>query len=667
MRTRTQGIGAILPAIVLIALIGVSPFFNALWNSFFQGLWEDRTFVGLANYRYITGDRGFGYSLNITVLWSVLSALLSIAIGFLLALRLASPRRGSSALFRTLLVPWGIPIFIAVPLWRAFIHGNGGVSVLSRLTGLTVNLMIDPVAGFLGALVVSLWMNIPLAAFVLSAHMRQIPRQVVEAAAIDGASEGQIARFIYLPAIAPSIIAVGIRNLIGAFKEFTLVYLMTAGGPPLIQGITERHIIGATTTLGVFLYEVFLGSGDWGITSAYAMIMSLLVIGAMALWGLSRGSGNPQRRALVLLVLTALAQIPGGTPLLWGIAAAYLASMRFPRYRPALLAVHLTYLLVRIVVEGFLAGFHPGVIVAVVAMVVLYRRGREIPPPPSSWRSRRSRVGTGHVLTIGSASAAAVMTVATTAILYLLVWMSLSRVSAVYIDTVLPSHPTISNFIRAFREEGVLRNFGNTAIIAIATTFFVPIVLFPAAVRLHNRGRRRVVLALAIVQILEMAGGMHSLIPLYRIFIALRLVDTFVPLILIYLYHAIPFSLFVLTAYLSTVPPSLRDIATIEGMSFSAYAYRVLMPLSLPAIGTAVMAAFIGAWNGFLPALLFLNREELYPISMKLHEWVGSLASGTPVWNLFAATSLANMVLVGFLLLRFKNPMRISPLMELSE
>lgn len=667
MRTRTRGIGAVAPAIALIALIGVSPFLGALWNSFFQGFWEDRTFVGLANYRYITGDRGFAFSLNITVLWSVLSALLSIAIGFLVALRLVSSRRRSSALFRILLVPWGIPIFIAVPLWRAFIHGNGGVSVLSRLTGLTVNLMIDPVAGFLGALVVSLWMNIPLAAFVLAAHMRQIPRQVVEAAAIDGASEGQIARSIYLPAIAPSIIAVGIRNLIGAFKEFTLVYLMTAGGPPLMQGITERHVIGATTTLGVFLYQVFLGSGDWGITSAYAMIMSLLVIGAMGLWGLSRESEKHRRRAFLLLAAAALAQIPAGTPVLWGIAAGYLASMRFPRYRPALLAVHLSYLLVRIVVEGFLAGFHPGVIVAVVATVVLYRRGHEIPQPSSSRRIRRSRVGTGHVLTIGSASAAAVMSVATAAILYLLVWMSLSRVSAVYVDTVLPPFPTVGNFLRAFREEGVLRNFANTAIIAAATAVFVPIVVFPAAVRLHRRGQRRVVLALATVQVLEMAGGMHSLIPLYRIFIALRLVDTFIPLILIYLYHAIPFSLFVLTAYLSTVPASLRDIATIEGMSLSGYAFRILLPLSLPAIGTAVMAAFIGAWNGFLPALLFLNSEELYPISMKLHEWVGSLASGTPVWNLFAATSVINMVLVGFLLLRFKNPMRISPLMDLPE
>jgi len=667
MHERTRGIGAVAPAIALIALIGVSPFLGALWNSFFQGLWEDRTFVGLGNYRYITGDRGFAFSLNITVLWSVLSALLSIAIGFLVALRLVSSRRRSSALFRILLVPWGIPIFIAVPLWRAFIHGNGGVSVLSRLTGVTVNLMIDPMAGFLGALAVSLWMNIPLAAFVLAAHIRQVPRQVVEAAAIDGASEGQIARFIYLPAIAPSIIAVGIRNLIGAFKEFTLVWLMTAGGPPLLRGITERHIIGATTTLGVFLYEVFLGSGDWGITSAYAMIMSLLVIGAMLLWALSRESGKSRRQRILLLTAAAVAQIPGGTPLLWGIAVAYLASMRFPRYRPALLAVHIAYLLVRIVVEGFLAGFHPGVIVAVVATVVLYERGREMPQPPLPRRSRRSLVGTGHVLTMGSASSAAVMTVATAAILYLLVWMSLSRVSAVYVDTVLPPFPTGGNFIRAFRDEGVLRNFANTAIIAIATAFFVPIVVFPAAVRLHHRGRRRVVLALAIVQVLEMAGGMHSLIPLYRIFIALRLVDTFVPLILIYLYHALPFSLFVLTAYLGTVPPSLRDIATIEGMSLPAYTFRVLLPLSLPAIGTAVMAAFIGAWNGFLPALLFLNREELYPISMKLHEWVGSLASGTPVWNLFAATSVVNMALVGFLLLRFKNPMRISPLMDLPE
>ena len=71
-------------------------------------------------------------------------------------------------------------------------------------------------------------------------------------------------------------------------------------------------------------------------------------------------------------------------------------------------------------------------------------------------------------------------------------------------------------------------------------------------------------------------------------------------------------------------------------MSGPGYAFRILLPLSLPPLFTAVMTAFIGAWNGFLAPLLFLNDEKHYTISLKLYSWVGTLGSGNPVWNLFS-------------------------------
>jgi hypothetical protein len=76
---------------------------------------------------------------------------------------------------------------------------------------------------------------------------------------------------------------------------------------------------------------------------------------------------------------------------------------------------------------------------------------------------------------------------------------------------------------------------------------------------------------LAVIQILEMAGGMHSLIPLYRIFLFFRLIDSFIPLILIYIYQALPFTLFVLTAYLNSTPKAYRDIAELEGMPMLSF------------------------------------------------------------------------------------------------
>ena len=98
-------------------------------------------------------------------------------------------------------MPWGIPVYIAVPLWRALIHGNGGISVLTALFGINANLMLDPAAGFISCMIVNLWMTVPLTAFVLHGALRKIPASTIEAAVLEGADRGVIAAHILLPQI----------------------------------------------------------------------------------------------------------------------------------------------------------------------------------------------------------------------------------------------------------------------------------------------------------------------------------------------------------------------------------------------------------------------------------------------------------------------------------
>jgi multiple sugar transport system permease protein len=100
----------------------------------------------------------------------------------------------------------------------------------------------------------------------------------------------------------------------------------------------------------------------------------------------------------------------------------------------------------------------------------------------------------------------------------------------------------------------------------------------------------------------------------------------------------------------------------LEGVKPSAYTWKILVPLSLPPLITASMVAFLGAWNGFTAPLLFINSERLYPVSLRLFSWVGSLGSGAPLWNLFAAASLVNTAIIALLFIRFKNPMKTTPL-----
>ncbi|MCK5202012.1 MAG: sugar ABC transporter permease, partial [Spirochaetales bacterium] len=419
------------------------------------------------NFRFILKDAAFPYSLNITVLWALLNVILSLILGFLLALRLIRQRRRSSVLYKMLLIPWGIPVYIAIPLWRAFLHGNGGESVITRLTGFQINLMYDPVAGFLGALAVSLWMSVPLSAFVFAGHMRKIPGQIIEAARLDGAGEGELAIHIYIPEIRESLLAMGVLNFIKAFKEFTLVFMLTAGGPPLISGITNRHIVGATTTLGVFLYEIFLQTNDWGINAAYALIMAVLVIFIMVLWIFIK-KGAPLRSFLLLSVF---AQIPGGTPVLWLLGGGYLASIAVPSLLLWFTAVHSLYLLFRIHELGFLAGFHPGILLPLLTVLIWEIRKRKERVFRKTPVYRWGGLGFRRFLSPWSMDATSrsiswIFTAITGIIFYMLVWMSLSRVSACYMDSLLPPMPTLDNFRIIFQEEGILRYFLNTFLVA---------------------------------------------------------------------------------------------------------------------------------------------------------------------------------------------------------
>ena len=687
--------------------MGLAPFVEALRSSLFHDIRGNVSFAGLENFRTILEDAGFAFSLNITVLWAVANVASSLTLGFLLALVLQ--RRRHRALHTVLLVPMAIPVYIAIPLWRAFLHGNGGVSVLTRLTGLELNLMVDPLAGFFGSLLVSLWLSLPLTTFVFSGHMRKVSRQVLEAARLEGAGDAAIARYIYLPEIRESLAAMAVLNFIRAFKEFTLVYLMTAGGPPLVQGITDRYIIGATTTLGVFLYEVFLRTPDWGINGAYAVIMSALVLLAILVWVILR---RPEPRK-GLLALSSAVLISGGTLPFVLVGLGYLIPLLRKRWnRPsALLPLipHAVLTLFFIVTRGFLGGFHPGILVSAVLLflpsettqgglrrVVEIRflgRGRPRKPIPLQsgsgptfpgsvkWHSSarrdatdrfrapgRCRIPGGFGISGISGSAAALLfTVLTASILYMLIWMSLSRISACYIGGILPGSPTLSNFRLLFTEEKLGRVFLNTFTVATAAALLVIPVVFPAAVFLDGRSRKSVLLFVGGIQILGIAGGMHTLIPLYSVIRRLGLLDSWIPLILIYVYHSIPFSLFVLTAYLDSIPSSFRDLARLEGAGALTYGCRILLPLSLPQILTIVMLTFVSGWNGFQAPLLFLNREELYTISLRLFAYVGSIGSGAPLWNLFAAASVVNSLVVGGIFLRFRTPMTNSPIREYSE
>jgi len=680
--------GMLLPAIFLLLLAGLAPFIDAGITSFFHDLYGERWFAGLENYRFFSQDRAFGYSLNITVGWAVVNTALVLILAFFLAsfLVLETRRWARRLIFGSLLIPWAVPVYILVPIWRALIHGNGGTSLLTRLFGIEANLMTDPAAGFLGSLFVSVWMGLPIAVFVFTGALKKIPKSVIDAANLDGTDRFDLVRYIFFPSIRRSLLVIAVLNFVKSFKEFTLIFMMTAGGPPLISGITERYIVGSTTTLGIFLYDLFNETDDFGIVSAYSIVMAGLVVLVMILWFFLR---NREKRIRLRVIFAAVVQ-----PLFLGfpglvISALLLGGLKRRLYFFSGFLLQTAWLGYRVLTEGFLEGSSPAIIFTLFVLLSLPRRGRiklfsklrgtskniatskqtrRAGAPRAPWGSpvfstlRRRAPALGFDLL--RYLLPAVMLISGVLVLYMLLWMSFSGISLAYADTFIPPYFTAESYATVVEEENILRYFGNTIIVAGLTSLIIPFVGFTAAVFLVSRGKGFTHGFLTLVQVLSIAGGMHSLIPLFSIFRRLGLVNSFTPLVLIYLYHAIPFSLFTITAYLEQLPRSLGDQAKIEGVSPLRYTASILFPLSLPVITTSVMTAFLGAWNGFMAPLLFLNNDAKYTISVKLFSFAGSIGSANPKWNLFAAASVINCAIVVGLFSWFRRPVLTTALSD---
>ncbi len=287
-----------LPLAFLFAVAGVVPLASAIGDSFFHDIYGERGFAGLENYRILFSDPGLARSALLSCGWALLQTLIVTTLGYALALLMFESKRSRGAVYAALIVPWAIPAIIAVPLWRMIIHGAAGDSLLFRLFGLRVNLLTDGTASFIAAVLVSAWMRLPAAAFVLYAALKKVPERVIDAARIDGAGRAALASRILLPLVAGSGLAVAALEFTSAFKEFSVPFLLTGGGPPLVSGMTDRAILGATTTLEVYLYDIFQGAEDYGLSSSYAAVtgIAVAILAGLALFAGRGGEAVGPRR-----------------------------------------------------------------------------------------------------------------------------------------------------------------------------------------------------------------------------------------------------------------------------------------------------------------------------------------------------------------------------------
>jgi multiple sugar transport system permease protein len=230
-----------------------------------------QSFVGLANYAEALRDTVFLGALGRSVLLALPVALMQLVLGTAIALLLLNLTRRRGFLARTLiLLPLMTPPVMVGIAWKLLLAPSGGLvnSLLLRL-----GLFSEPVS-FLGQsplallmiAVTEIWQWTPFVILLVYAALLGLPREVLEAARVDGATPLQALRRVVLPLLWPALAAVLLIRLIMAFKSFDLIYLLTFGGP------------GYDTTTGTFLiYRVAFQQFDVGAAAAQTLLFGLLV------------------------------------------------------------------------------------------------------------------------------------------------------------------------------------------------------------------------------------------------------------------------------------------------------------------------------------------------------------------------------------------------------
>lgn len=216
-----------------------------------------------------------------------------------------------------------------------------------------------------------------------------------------------------------------------------------------------------------------------------------------------------------------------------------------------------------------------------------------------------------------------------------------------------PEQMSMQNFLDVFSQQPFGRWLLNSAVVAAATTVagvFLACTAGYAFSRFRFPGRRAGMMSFLISQ---MFPGTLTLVPLYIIIVEwLRLGSNYLGLILLYATTAIPFCVWNLKGYFDTIPRELEESALMDGASPVVIFWKIILPLSKPAIAVTALFSFMTAWNEFIVALTIMDKESMYTAPVGLRFFVGGYAEQQ--WGYFSAGSIvaALPVMILFLVLQ---------------
>lgn len=240
--------------------------------------------------------------------------------------------------------------------------------------------------------------------------------------------------------------------------------------------------------------------------------------------------------------------------------------------------------------------------------------------------------------------------------LYPIIWMfasSLKTMSDLYtIKWGFPSHPQWQNYVDAINT-GLILHFKNSAIVVISAVMLMVLLgsmIAYSLTRYSFRGRKILFFYFLVGQ---MIPAQTVVVPLYLELKKMGLINTFAGLILAYAAAGLPFTVFLLQGFFRSVPRDLFDSAAIDGCSDYGIFWKIVLPLSKPAVASVIIFQSIYVWNEFIFALTILREEPKHTLTLAVYKIIGRYWTNYPLFFATLCIAIIPIIIVFFMFQRY--------------
>jgi trehalose/maltose transport system permease protein len=259
------------PMLVVLALVAGWPLLRTVLLSFTDaglGDFSDAGFVGIGNYRDLIHDPNWGRAVINTIGFTVVSVTIETILGLIIALALDAHLPGRGVVRAAVLIPWAIPTVVSAKMWAWMLNDLYGV-VNAVLLGLGLIAtpwawLADPVLSLVSVVAVDVWKGTPFMALLSLAALQVLPREIYEAAKVDGVGPIRVFFAVTLPLIRPALLVAIVFRSLDALRVFDVIYVLTGDNP-------------ATASMSVYARQQLIDFQQVGMGSAASTFLFLII------------------------------------------------------------------------------------------------------------------------------------------------------------------------------------------------------------------------------------------------------------------------------------------------------------------------------------------------------------------------------------------------------